>query len=143
MGGKLSKKKKGYNVNDDKAKEQDAKAAEGTAPDDDQATKDGKDGPAAVPAESNDVAPAGAKEPEKEADAEPKTDGEAKETPAAAAPPKEAPAVKDEADAKKTEAPKAEAEPPKPTAAPEAPPKDASEAPNKDQSKDQSVVAQE
>ncbi|XP_061694715.1 brain acid soluble protein 1 homolog isoform X1 [Syngnathoides biaculeatus] len=135
MGGKLSKKKKGYNVNDDKTKE----AAEGGP------AKDIK-GESAAPADADDTAPAkeappaaAATQPEKEAKGEP-----AEEAPPTAA-------VKDEADAKKTEAPKAEEGPkaaetpkdgpketPNSTAAPEAPPKDA----GVDLSKDQSAAAQ-
>uniref|UniRef100_A0A8C2ZX63 Brain acid soluble protein 1 n=1 Tax=Cyclopterus lumpus TaxID=8103 RepID=A0A8C2ZX63_CYCLU len=71
MGGKLSKKKKGYNVNDDKAKDKDA-TAEGASAEESEAPKDGKDeAPAAGDAKevANDTA--------------------AKEAPADAAAPKE------------------------------------------------------
>ncbi|XP_049604201.1 brain acid soluble protein 1 homolog [Syngnathus scovelli] len=161
MGGKLSKKK-GYNVNDDKTKEQDAKAGEASGSDDNQVAENVKDetAPAAKDVtptkEAAPAATAVAEELEKGTNAEPIADGEVTKTQEAAAEPtpKEAaaPAVKDEADAKKTEAPKAEADPkasetpketPKESVAPEAPPKDSADAPNKDQSKDQSANAQD
>ncbi|KAI3374444.1 hypothetical protein L3Q82_005975 [Scortum barcoo] len=130
MGGKLSKKKKGYNVNDDKAKDKDAKA-EGASAEESEALKDNKDeAPAATDAKevANDTAGQGgtgsrrrmapkeeeknaapaAKEPEKPAvNAEPKTEApksaepaKAEEIPAAPAPAKETAPAAKEPEAK-------------------------------------------
>ncbi|CAB1446582.1 unnamed protein product, partial [Pleuronectes platessa] len=125
MGGKLSKKKKGFNVTDDKAKDKDA-TAEGASAEESEAPKENKDeAPAATDAkevandtaakeapaadtaaakdEDKNAAPA-AKEPEKPAaNAEPKAEApksaepaKAEEKPAAPAPAKEsAPAPKE------------------------------------------------
>ncbi|KAI2667823.1 hypothetical protein H4Q32_004408 [Labeo rohita] len=121
MGGKLSKKKKGYNVNDEKAKEKDAKT-EGASAEEGEAPKENKeDAPAGT--ETNDTA-AAAKEATPTAESNSTAPKEEEKSTAPAK--KEEPAANANApkasDAKSSEAAKAE-----PAKSPDAPPAKAEE----------------
>ncbi|KAK3513174.1 hypothetical protein QTP70_009820 [Hemibagrus guttatus] len=126
MGGKLSKKKKGYNVNDEKAKEKDAKT-EGASAEENDASKDNKeDAPTATETTetANDMA-AATKEATPVADSSATTPKE-EEKGAAPAAKEEKSAVSTTSTSNAKSADSAKAEPAK---SPEAPPTKAEEKP--------------
>ncbi|KAK2900623.1 hypothetical protein Q8A67_008738 [Cirrhinus molitorella] len=119
MGGKLSKKKKGYNVNDEKAKEKDAKT-EGASAEEGEAPKENKEDAPAATETTNDTA-AAAKEATPTAESNSTAPKEEEKNAAPAK--KEEPAANAKAsDAKASEPAKAE-----PAKSPDAPPAKAEE----------------